>query len=81
MKNTFVATALLFVVLISTTMASEEDIDMAAFEHVDLNKDGFVTSEEAHVVSISQQTFDAADGDQDGKLDQTEYSVAASEVK
>ena len=78
MKNKFFMVSIFFL-LISSVMASEEQIDMA-FEHVDFNADGFVTSEEAYMVGISQDIFDVADGDQDGKLDQTEYSVAASEV-
>jgi hypothetical protein len=48
---------------------------------VDLDKDGFVTAEEAFVIGVSQEKFDAADGDHDGKLDSTEYSIVESEIQ
>jgi hypothetical protein len=52
-----------------------------SFESVDLDKDGFVTAEEAFVIGVSQEKFDAADGDHDGKLDSTEYSIVESEIQ
>ena len=52
MKNRFFV-ALIFVMLTNFTIASEKNIDMA-FEHVDLNKDGFVTPDEAYM-SVSRK--------------------------
>ena len=50
----------------------------AAFGHIDRDQDGFVSRTEVGTLSGVGQNFDAADANQDGKLDQQEFTQAIS---
>lgn len=46
-----------------------------SFRAVDVNKDGYITREEAQKAGVSNVNFDAADKNKDGKLNLSEWTL------
>jgi Ca2+-binding EF-hand superfamily protein len=46
-----------------------------SFRAVDVNKDGYITREEAQKAGVSNVNFDSADKNKDGKLNLSEWTL------